>query len=663
MGNFLKMVRHGHISGPRKRSFTCEKWKLAFDQQNSGDAEDLRLFNSGLRIHTKLTAIRSALSTSKLSKLSTATAVKALVAAANHQYEAIDYQMRQAIQLTPTSEIQNDLDILDIAGTRLNLIGGESFTIDATLSSLLDGIRTPIRFALQGKTRLGAEGLANVPWADVQLEMNLGIFFDQFESLWEDCVWNTYAIAGKDQRVLALPQNPDAKRGMHAAIPRKIALGLEATTYAIHALDRATAIGLCGRVKEVQSIETDGDKQVMELGDRPKSPHDRALLYAIFMMACPHFLSSILEEPRERLGGASINQLFDGWMVLSSAATALWNKSSPLLKNQHDQLTSEYSDMSEYIPFLDMNVLVQTVREAAGLPLSAAEAIIKFLVFDGTDGQEFWTQPLVKADNSSKLYIVAGAIVAPPNARYIAEKWMTQLGVDLESRGPAFESHIRSVLLEATSTSPLLSKSAKVVPKDFTFHSPDQRFAQIDAIFCVGASVFIVEAKCILEPTDATSTGTHRASLERAALQAKFRVQLIDENRQHFIEELKKFGWTLPIDFRIYPMIAVSTWAHVGIPVNNVPVVDELVIQRFFDGKYRRVGLCTEKLSTKHSIEEAFYESATEAERTAAHYFSAPPQLKQYIDNLVLRKFRLYAFSEDDWEGEMLDYDQRSAQT
>lgn len=652
----MKKVRHGDIDGPRKRAFKPDTWKAAFELHSSGDEEDIRLFSSGLRIHAKLTAIRGALSKSQLRKLPTATMAKALVATANHQYEALTHQLRQMTSAAINRDQQRDLDVLALAGTQVKLLNGESYSVDSVLGSLLDGIGIPLKGALRGQRRVGIESLSDFPWGDIQLEMNLGIFYEQFEALWEDCVWNSYVIVGNEPHFFALPLNLEAKRGACAAVSRKLALNIEATSYAMRAFELAKALSVGARLKEVQSIEVDGDSQTITLGFSTKDPHNQALRHATFLTACPPFLSSLLEEPRERLRSLSIKQLIDGWIVIASAATALWEKTSPMLQPQYATLKDEYADMNDYIPFLDKNVLVNTLHEAAGLPRAGAAAIVEFLTFNGSDGQEFWTQPLVKLDESTKLYIVAGAIVATPNARYVAEKWMVQLDVDLESRGPAFEVYVRNVLREAASTSPLLSKATKVVSKDYTFYGSEQRFAQIDALFCIGSRVFVVEAKCILEPVDAPSTGRHRLALERAATQANFRVGLIDEFREHFVEEMRQFGWLLPTDFQIYPLIAVSTWAHVGVSVDNVPVVDELVLQLFFKGTYNRVGLGTDNFSIQEDVEKALYNSAEEAELIAAKYFEAPPQLKQYTDNLQLRKFPLHPVSDDDWYGEMLDF-------
>ena len=69
----------------------------------------------------------------------------------------------------------------------------------------------------------------------------------------------------------------------------------------------------------------------------------------------------------------------------------------------------------------------------------------------------------------------------------------------------------------------------------------------------------MVEAKRILEPTESMSIGTHWVAIEGAVDQAKARVKLIEEHRDGFITDMKKFSSSLPPEFRVNPLIVVST--------------------------------------------------------------------------------------------------------
>ena len=658
MGDFINNVRRGQVIGPRRRTFTLDGWEQAYEQFPLNDRFDSALYESAKHIHAKLAAIRGAIRQSSLSRLSTETRIKAFIAAVNQQYGVFQQRVRERAADNAERDGSRELQVQDLARTRLTLADGCSYNVEAVLGSMLDGVAIPIRFALKGRTHIAADSFDDVDWSHVQLEMNLGIFYDATENLWEDCVWNTYVIVGARERVVAIPTDTHAKRGFHAAGPRKLALTIGMISFAVRAIRTGERLGFTSRIKEVQSVVTEGEHQSIKFGRNELDPHSLAMLYAMRTMACPAYYDSLLEEPQPLLAGATLSQLFDGWMVVSQAAKCMWDatSSADLPDTPGDLVTA--SEFLHYVPFFTREALVDALLEAAGIPQVQAEAIIEFLSFRGEADQEFWTQPLVPVGDPSKLYPVFGAIASPPNLRFTLERWMAQLNVDLGERGGPFEQYLRPSLVEAAASSPMLSGVSSVVPRDYTFRCADGAFGQCDAIFCIGETVFVVEAKCILEPTESSTIGTHRSAIEHAVEQARFRVQLIEDHRDEFSTDMKQFGWNLPQTFQVYPLVAVSTVAHVGVPLRGVPVVDEFVLSRFFAGGYEKVGLVGGDFSIRETIFHPFYSSAAEAEEIAASYFKNPPQLQQYSDALQLRPVPLHPVTEDDWSGILMEYDQ-----
>lgn len=657
VGTFSEKVRHGEVVGPRKRTFTLDGWKAAYEGFSSNDQADKALYVSGKHICAKLEAIRKATVRSSLTRLSTETQIKALVSAANHQFEAFEVQAKRHIV---RAQEGGTLEIRDLAATRVTLADGVSYNVDAALSGMLDGIAIPIKVALSEKSKNADNGFDDVVWNDVRRVVNLGALYDQVENLWEDCVWNTYFLVDAQKprsTLIAAPRDITAKRGTRAAAARRIALGFESTSYAIQAFKRGQANDLILRIKEVRAVVTEGEKQRIVLGPGGLDPISTARLFALRTMASPPYYDSLIDERLPLLAGATLSQLFDGWMVVSHAAQILWRATSPAHQPQPPAAPGAVSNMAEYVPFFTFEALVAAVHEATGTPVAMAQAIIEFLTFRGKNAQEFWTQPLVPTGDSSELYPVFGAVATPPNLRYVLECWMVQLDIKLDQRGLAFESYLRHAVVEAVKESPLLSKIAKVVPRDYTFRCSDGSFGQVDMLFCIGSRVFVVEAKCILEPTVSTSIGTHRSAIEHAAIQARTRVKLIEEHREEFIAQVQQFGWHLPMTFRVYPLVAVNSIAHVGIPFDGVSVVDELVLGKFFQGGYDSVALGGSDLSVVQSIHRSFYATEAEAEACAALYFEQPPQLEQYSSDLRLRQIPIYAVSESDWGGLVVDFD------
>lgn len=650
MGQFFERVRRGSIDGPRKRAFSLDKWEKAFNVDKPHDDADDALYKAGVCIHDKLHAIRLALSKSSLSRLSRETRVKAFVAAVNHEYESLLTKAREAAS---PKEGQSNLDAYDLTKVRVTTADGQSYGVESILATVLDGVTIPLRFSLTGRSNDVDDNFSNVTWEDVVLELNLGAIYDQAEGIWEDCVWNNYVLKGNSQNIIVVPTEMDAKRGAHAATARKTVLAMEAITYAIQAIQQIHKKGVAARLRSVKAVLNDRHRQRIELGTDEMDPRSQAMLFALQTMACPPYFESLIDDPQARLSGLSISQLFDGWIIVSQAARLLWEETT---ESRHATITGGLSDMTKYLPSFTKAALSEALQSAARLSPSGAHTIIEFLTFRGNAKQQLWSQPLIAVGDETKLFPIFGAIASPPNLRFVLELWMAQLDVPFGKKGEPFEKYLRQSIADAISNSPLLYTIAKTIPNDFTFKCKDGSFGQLDALFCVGSQIFVVEAKCILEPTDSTSIGTHRQTVEEAAYQAKKRIELINEHRSEFIDSMKVFGWDLAEDFVAHPLIVVSTVAHVGVSCDGVPVVDELVVERFFAGSFEKVGVDTKDFSIVKRVRYPFYATANEAESVAATYFASPPQLRQYLEGLTLTKTPVYAVSDEDWGGIVLEF-------
>lgn len=655
MGEFSQKVRAGKLVGPRKRAFTSNSWKVAFARYSAPDTSDQELYSAGLYIHRKLAAIRSALVNSSAPPLSTETRIKALVAAANREFDSVQIRALSAA----AKSIPEDRDVLhvrDIAQLEIETAGGVDYSPSALLVALVDALSIPLKAALSGRCTFVSDGFSDVQWEHIAREINLASCYKQAENIWEDCVWNKYSLdVGPYGIIIAVPTDLELKRGVAAAMIRRIGLSVEAMYQAVLQANYWRQHGLPPRMKQVAMVVDDDVGQRIELGDWEEDLHSQTMLFGLRRIACPPYLDAILHEPQAGLEGMTLSQLLDAWMVVSGATKRLWEQK---LETRNEVLSStsyRSIDMEKYVPCFEKDALVAAVQEASNVSPTGANALVEFLIFCGGAGQQLWSQPLISTGRSTKLYPVAGAIVASPEIRFIVELWMVQLDIDLGSRGVAFENYIRDCLRKAVTKSLKLSKICAVVPRDFTFRCEDESFGQMDVLFRVGSQVFVIEVKCIREPTESASIGTHRKSLEEGALQSKARVELINEHRVEFILAMKQFGWELPQNFVVHPLIAVSTTAHVGVACDGVPVVDRPVLERFFAGGYDDV-VFNEDFAEAERIWHPFYDSVNDAEPAAANYFARPPQLEQYLKQVKWREVPIYAVSEDDWRGVLVDY-------
>lgn len=659
MGVFSEKVkRDKKVTNPRKQSFSLAAWEKLAEKYSLSDTADIMLHDSGKHIHSKLAAIRRATAQSSLSQVATETRIRALIAGANHQFEAVMLRVNgRASEIASAKTEGEGLNLSDLANVQVKLAGGENWNLDSVLNSLPDGLLFPIRAALRGPQVSGLGSFADIDWRDIAYETNLGVFYDQAEQLWEDCVWNSYFLVEKSpQRIQAVPSKADAKRGFHISRLRKIALSFETIHYAQKTLAYATELGLSSQLPDVQGVISEGGQQLIVLGSGELNEQGQMMMLAFKSLSSPSYFDSLADEEQPLLAGLILSHLFDGWMIVAQAASRLYEATTAATLQASNTRADGLIDMELYVPYLTSEALVNALGNAMDIPIAGAKAIVDFLTYRGEDRQHFWTQPLVSTGESSKLYPLFGVLVAPPNFRYVVECWMAQLDFKLEDRGPAFEEDLRAQLIEASAESPLLSEVSKVVPKDYTFNCPGGP-VQIDALFCIGSHVFVVEAKCILEPTDSTSIGTHSAAIAHGVEQVKLRAHLIDGHRTEFVADMNQFGWDLPPAFSIHPLVAVSSVAHVGISYDGVPVVDEYVLTKFFSGGFDHVGLSTQDFTVAEGVRTHFYSSVEDAQSCAAAYFANPPQLKQYSAALTPRMFPIYAAIDGDWSGEVFDFE------
>lgn len=648
MGEFLDKVKRGKIPGPRRQDFSLDRWKLAFAASATPDTADAELYDSALAIHGKLTKIRELVEASTVGKLPEEVVLMAFVAASNQQLGVIDKKLgehRESRRSACESGIENS--IAEFSKEKIRLIGGADWSPDEVIQTLVDGIQLPIASAQSLKANCSGGRFEDVVWDEVRLLLNLGVAYKYAEDLWEDCLWNTCRIVGPDDFKLVVPRDIDRKRGYYAALPRTVALGIESAMYAQQAVEEMRRLGQVPVVREVCGVEIGEIGQRFMLAPAGQESNDHTWLLAMKSFACPEYFDELLVQPQPGLSGLSLSRLLDAWTVVSQAAMRLHMQCQSVTHPDEEPLT--HAQMRLYASSLKVEILEDVVQRATGVAAVDVRKLIEFLTFRGERQQEIWAQPLVPLGGDQRLPVFAA--LKAPNLRYLLERWMRQLNIDLEQRGPAFETYLRRHVAENISESPMLAGLSGVVPVDYTFTCGDGS-EQIDLLFHIGSLVVLAEAKCILEPSDMTSLGTHRETIERGTEQALRRVRFIDAHRPKFVADTARFGWSLPPDFRIIPLVVISTVAQVGEPVNGVAIVDDYVLARFFVGGYDRVGLSGPGgLNVVERRRHQFYGSAGEAQDKALDYFLAPPQLDEYKSMVKTRYVPILPATDGDWRG------------
>lgn len=535
------------------------------------------------------------------------------------------------------------------AEVKLELLGGFEWSPNEVVESIVDGIEVPVRFALQdGQSLAGNPRMNQVEWSDIALELNLGIMFRHAEDVWDNCLWNSYRVVEKDRLKVFVPEDPDVVKGYVIGHARRLALAMGYQVMATKYHRGLLARDLVPQLREVRAIEQHGKRQVLKISKPGEQTETQENLSVLRGLANEPYYSELLEEALPSAGGLSLSSVLDAWTIISRTALVLVEH---IAKNekQLDTDSPAHTWLPKYAPVLQVDALIQALSSAAAIKPANGKRLVEFFTFRGTPGQEIWASPLVPVGVKTVSPIFAA--VVSPNLRRLVDVWMRQLGIDLGRRGPAFEAHLRATVVETISLSKLLAGHAACIKESYTFKPTIGREEEIDLLFVIGSMVFLGEAKCVLEPTDAKGVATHRRTVIGAAEQASRKAQSLTDNREEFVADVRRFGIDLPPDFSIVRFVVVSSTTHVGIPADGVPVIDKYILEKFLEGELEDVAVKGIDLEIQQRLKTIFYTDLADAQAKAPQYFAQPPQIGRLLEGVVARIVPMHAIDDQDWQG------------
>jgi hypothetical protein len=652
VGDFTKRVRDGDIAGPLKRAFTPDQWMSAFGDDPAPDTVDHNTYAAGLAVYEKLEAIRATLKLSSSNAISATTKLRAFLAIANYDFFVTVDKTRLAMETFPVKRQGGSDEVYameELVGVKLSLPGGFDWMPNEVVESLVDGIEMPIRVVLQANSSLAGNPRMNqIQWIEASRELNLGILYRFAEDVWDDCLWNSYRMVENGAVRVFLPQDFDAIRAYWIGLARRTSLSMGFSIVAGQFQREALAGGARLRVRDVCGIERCGKRQVIKVSKHGVSTKIIENLSVLRTHATEPYYEELLEERLESLQGLTLSALIDAWTVISRVAHVLVDS----IGEKHAHNVGDHrahSWLPGYVATLQVEALVDALAAAAGINKPEGRRIVEFFTFRGAAGQEIWAQPLVPVGPGTVAPVFAA--VVSPNLRRLVDVWMRQAGVDLGRRGGAFEAHIRGLVTEAISGSKVLSSVSSCIIDDYTFRLGGRRDEQIDLVFSIGNTVFVAEAKCILEPTDAKGIAMNHKTVIGAAKQVLRKAEALKDNRAEFIADTRRFGMELTEGFKVIPLVIVSTSTHVGIAAMGVPVIDEFILGRFLDGELEDIAYQRDDPASSKRFKTLFYSNAAEAEQRAPSYFAFPPQMKRFIDGVRGRIVPIHSVNGSDWAG------------
>lgn len=647
VGKFQNSVQNDSIDGPFRRKFNQNQWDKAAGQL-AQDEVDANLHKVGHMMHEKSATIRSHLKFTFDTSVNATTRLRAFIAIVNHTLIVLQQKTKDAFEEIRASKEQ--VFVSDLTSVKIPVAAGGEFTPDEILQSVVEALQMSVKVILATNPVLtGTPKFNRIDWDQVRSDFNLSTFYQQAEELWDESVWNDYTIEGSERGIIFRARNFFWIRSRAASQARHDNLALEFFGRADHHLSQLPYRELQTHIlaPTVSAVRKVGRHQTISFSSNGEPDENARAFLAARMYAQEPYYLDLIYQSQQVLGGASLNDLLSSWRIIAQCARLLLLR----LVDEGKAPSVQSENFENLVPVLQVLPLQKAIAGALNISMARSKAIVQFLTYRGQDGQELWTQPLVPVSDRSAAPIFP--VTEHPNLLRIVDVWLRQLGVDMGKRGALFEAFARDEIGRKIGESELL-KSAKVLSHALKFRPKKDAKEDIDIVIVIGSAVILLEAKCSLLPTDAKSFAMYRKVVLGAVEQIDRKAKFVAEHVESFREQLKKSGVDVSLEPKIIPAVLMSGPMHVGMPIDDIPIVDLNVLSVFFAGHLVEAarGPSMDPVAVK-----ILYSSFDEAQLKVGEILKSPPQMTAFINGLRPREIRIHALDNQDWHGEYSVYD------
>jgi hypothetical protein len=623
-------VKNGTIHGPHTRKFKREDWE-AIARREDTDSDDKRLAWAGIFFDDLLTFLRSEMRLTNL-PLQPSAMVRLAVGLATWNYWRI---LAQAQGKLPTPK-PGETPVLmwsSLQGLQISVATGQLFDPD----ELITGVGDELKYMLDALRSLPTNQTLRTEYDasrkdidDISLELNKAIMYSCAVEYWLDCVGHGYGLTHHQDGVAHVPFDSDQEIARIVSIYRRLHLYLQDKFYIydqwMYQLPDAAKRKLCEiplvsqvclALDRIESIELSQNSRV--LGSAMLAVADKVILQR-------GYYQNLLDEPLPKLHHFTLNEMINGWRLLQSLASVVFDEISSLVFHNAKELP-------RFAPKIASRVLCATVSKALRMEKHRAQQLVEVFVFRDTSSQEVYTQPLVRCEDDYWLVIPC---IHSVHLERIVEGWMRQGGLELERRGPEFERFCRELLRISVALSPI-KEAITIVKQPVKFSPPGEQGEEIDLVIVIADTVLLVEAKCILWPDDSLQFARYRDTIEGAVKQIKRKRDAVVRHYTDFSNRLAQLGYALPASPKIACCVLTNSAVFAGFPIEGVPIVDLTILGDFFENDFVKVeGRQQGKVFERHAMQ--FYKDKTEAGHVFEEYLLDPPQLRGTKQSVIRRE-------------------------
>lgn len=438
-------------------------------------------------------------------------------------------------------------------------------------------------------------------------------------NLWKKVRDFGYGVDQNTQSIIFQPTDETLEFGRVCAVRRREELTLQIGITNMHkvqngAPDTFNLPKVKPKIIPVQIIIKNGQRIFKY--DKPELKYDSSLFMLVAQI--PFYFREIFFKPFGKDNLITLKIVVQYWSIIGQIAGLI-------SKYVSDHDVSKLKDIDNLCSFKESE-LVEIFELCFNYDSIITQAFLEIYSSNTKKLIDIWLTPFIKVNEYYHFIPVAGT----SNFQWIIETIQNDFfeiqfkGEKSKSnKGSLFEESVAQYFNEELFRNEFFPKEfCRVFLANIEYKNYDNE--EIDIVFRLGQSYLLVETKAFKLGTSCSDYHNIKERLEESNIQRK---------RKAFINDYERFKLRFDscADFvleqeKVHVCYLVSNSHLVGSTINDAPVIDMHILERYFLKGY----LTVIRSNQKESRNAYFYQNCNEAEQKLQNYLENPPQLEIY---------------------------------
>lgn len=625
--SFLKCVQNGKVKHPSQIGFKIKSWEDMY-KQNRVDENDDRIYSAGLSYFKKFEMIRNQLISIPDLKLTKEKLIRLYIGLVNREMKI---SSKNAIENLKSMSPDKAVNISSIIEARINTtLPGHQISSNRAIEGMVSALRFPLGEFINRYDHLNLKKPNDKADAKKFVKkaikkINMAILYHSNLIFWQESLWHGWEFTTNNEVDYGVA--PATEKQLAAAVGehRFQAITLEFYHHSSNLwkkIPKQIIDEIC-EVNGIISIVNNRGSKNLITGKLDLSSPSFGWVNSLGVQEA--YMEKLSRENLTILGNTSVKEFLRVYEHLFHLGQAVSNYIPD------DFITASPPQVLEFAPYFEYAAVARLIQQLTSIEIDKIYRILETLSFTGDVKQDIWLRPLIKI-NSSEFTPVLPALMFPNLIRSV-EYWFQLANIKIDEKGDEFEDHVRKRINVCKGESSILCKS-KVIENAVKFDVENES-EEIDFIWILGKKIIVGEIKCVSHPAEPIEWKNLFDIVEKAKVQIKRKCNFILKHINVFLNKFYSDSEMEPSEFILLPTIILSKPMMSGFVIEDIPITDLLLLERYCHGQYERV-----QIKGEEEIEKVFpfFNSWEEAVNRIDDYLKKPPIIEDYKARLMLEE-------------------------